>query len=63
MTASKRDKNLKRIQEFKERFENDTTEKLRMRLTHGVVKEAAIACRQLLIERGIDSDVIDRKSL
>lgn len=62
MTASKRDKNLQRIQEFKERFENDATEKLITRLTHGVIKEAVIACRQLLIERGIDSDVIDKQS-
>ena len=52
---SKRQEQLRRIEEYKERFRKLTTEQLESRLSSGsLYKEAAIAYREVLAERGID---------
>ncbi len=53
---SKRDRDLNRIEEFKGRFRHLNSEKIRKRLTSGtLVKEAAIALKEVLKERGEDN--------
>lgn len=48
----KRDKYFEKISEYKARFEKLPTEKIREMLSHGkLIKEAAIAYREILDER------------
>ena len=50
----KREKHFEKVAEYKARFENLPTEKLRERLSFGkLIKEAAIAYRELIEEREI----------
>ena len=45
------------IREYKERFRKLSTEQIQKRLSLGIsIKEAAIAYREILRERGVDSD-------
>lgn len=53
---SKKDRDLNRIEEFKERFCHLDSEKIRKRLTSWtLVKEAAIALKKVLKDRGEDN--------
>lgn len=50
----KREKHFEKVAEYKARFENLPTEKLRERLSFGkLIKEAAIAYRELIEERDL----------
>jgi hypothetical protein len=54
---SKQERHFEKIQEFKQRFSKLTTESLSLRLNnHQLVKEAAIAAREILKERGIANE-------
>jgi hypothetical protein len=54
---SKRDQHFAKVQEYKERFSKQSSEALALRLSsHRLIKEAAIAAREVLEERGV-SDV------
>ena len=51
---SKRDHHFAKVQEYKERFSKQTTESLVLRLSgFRLIKEAAIAAREVLEERGV----------
>jgi len=53
---SKRDRDLQRVEVFKERFRHLDSEKIRKRLTSlSLVKEAAIALKEVLKDRGEDN--------
>ncbi len=53
----KREQKFQKIQEYKERFRTLSTEQIQKRLSLGIyIKEAAIAYREVLRERGVDSD-------
>ena len=53
----KREHKFQKIQEYKERFRTLSTEQIQKRLSLGIsIKEAAIAYREVLRERGVDSD-------
>jgi len=55
MTLSKRQHDLARVDEYVERFRALTTEALIARINSlGLYKEASIALRRVLLERGID---------
>ena len=50
---SKRDHHFLKIREYKERFSKQTSEALKTRLRdHTLIKEPAIAAREILAERG-----------
>ncbi len=53
----KREHKFQKIQEYKERFRKLSTEQIQKRLSLGIsIEEAAIAYREILTERGVDSD-------
>lgn len=57
---SKRKQHFDKIAEYKERFQNLPTEKIRLRLRScALIKEAAIALREILEERESTQDEIE----
>jgi hypothetical protein len=55
----KRDHHFLKVQEYKERFSKQPTESLVMRLNnHRLIKEAAIAAREVLAERGVAQEAM-----
>lgn len=60
---SKREHHFGKVREYKERFTKLSTEQLVLRLNgpHRLIKEAGIAAREVLMERGVPEESFSSK--